>query len=138
MKNISIIDTGPIVALFDSSDKYHEKVKSFLKGYSGILVTSLPIITEVTHLLDFNIKAQIDFLKWVHIGALSVHNIVALQFDRIIYLMSKYSDRPMDFADATLVVIAEADNIKNIISLDSDFSIYRIKNKNKFKNILLS
>lgn len=140
MKNIfvtAVIDTGPLVALFDRSDRYHQKVKTFLKDYSGKLLSSSAVITEVTHLLDFNISAQVDFLKWIHAGALSVHPITELQFDRIIDLMTKYSDRPMDFADATLVIIAEELNIKKVISLDADFSIYRIKGKNKFENLLI-
>ncbi|MBU2652725.1 MAG: PIN domain-containing protein [bacterium] len=133
----AVIDTGPLVALFDRSDRHHQKVKTFLKDYSGKLITSLSIITEVTHLLDFNIEAQVDFLKWIHAGAISVYEITELQFDRIIDLMTKYSDRPMDFADATLIIIAEEVNIKKVISLDNDFSIYRIKGKSKFENLLL-
>ncbi len=133
----AVIDTGPIVALFDRSDKHHQRVKSFLKNYSGKLFTSPAVVTEVTHLLDFNVEAQLDFLKWIQFGALSVHEISELQFDRIIELMAKYSDRPMDFADATLVIIAEEHGVKKVVSLDSDFSIYRIKGKHKFANILL-
>lgn len=134
--NKVLIDTGPIVALFDKSDKYHKKISTFLKAFSGKLITSIAVITEVTHILDFNIKAQLNFLEWIRRGAIGIHEINELQFDRIIKLIKKYSDQPMDFADATLIVIAEEVNTKNIISIDNDFDIYRIKGKTKFKNLL--
>jgi predicted nucleic acid-binding protein len=59
---------------------------------------------------------------------------------RIIELTRKYADRPMDFADATLVIVAEKTGIKKIIGIDSDFDIYRlpgkIKIENEFKDML--
>ncbi|MEA3506034.1 MAG: PIN domain-containing protein [Elusimicrobiota bacterium] len=134
--NKVLINTGPIVALFDKSDKYHKKVKTFLKEFSGKLITSIAVITEVTHILDFNIKTQLNFLEWIRRGAIGIHEINELQLDRIIKLMKKYSDQPMDFSDATLIIIAEEINTKNIISIDNDFDIYRIKGKTKFKNLL--
>ena len=53
------------------------------------------------------------------------------------FLMEKYSDVPMDFADATLVLVAEELDINKIISLDRDFSIYRYKGRKKFRNLLI-
>ena len=62
MKN-TLIDADPLIALFNKNDKYHEKIKEFIKSYDRILTTSWPVITKVCHTLDFNINAQIDFLK---------------------------------------------------------------------------
>ena len=61
----TLIDSGPLIALFDGSDKYHSKVVEFLKTFKGELVTSWSVVTEVSHMLDFNLRVQIDFLKWV-------------------------------------------------------------------------
>lgn len=63
-----LIDTGPIVALFDKSDQYHEKAIKFISSYKGSLITSLATITETLYLLDFDQNAQIAFLKWVESG----------------------------------------------------------------------
>ncbi len=53
----------------------------------------------------------------------------------MIELTKKYRDRPMDFADATLVIAAEKTGIRHIISIDSDFYIYRLPGKVAIKNI---
>ena len=121
----TLIDAGPLIALFDKDDKYHEKIKKFLKEYKGRLYTSWPVITEVLHMLDFNVEVQIDFLKWIRKDALNVVSLTKESIIRIINLSEKYSDVPMDFADATLIVISETKNIKDIVSIDTDFYIYR-------------
>ncbi len=74
MKKI-LIDSGPLIALFDSSDKYHEKSVNFIKTNKFPLITTIASITETLHLLDFNRNAQIDFLEWISRGAVEIHNI---------------------------------------------------------------
>ena len=134
MKN-TLIDAGPLIALFNKSDKYHEKIKEFIKNYKGFLTTSWPVITEVCHMLDFNIGAQIDFLKWIKLGGLKVEDIETEEIDKIIKLSEKYSDIPMDLADATLIVISERLGIKEIITIDSDYYIYRTTEREMLINI---
>lgn len=136
MKKI-LIDSGPLIALFDASDKYHKGAIEFIKNNRLPLVTTLASITETLHLLDFNHNAQLDFLEWIKNGALEIHNIEKSDFERIKQLTDKYLDLPMDFADSCLVFLAEKLNINTIVTIDSDFTIYRIKGKKKFKVILL-
>ncbi len=126
----SLIDAGPLIALFDKDDKFYMPIKDFLKKYQGRLYTSWPVITEALHMLNFSVDAQMNFLKWIKRGALEVKEISTKDISRIIYLSEKYSDVPMDFADATLIILSEKEGIKEIISVDSDFYIYRdIRNK---------
>lgn len=134
MKN-TLIDAGPLISLFNKNDKYHQKIKEFIKKYNGKLITSWPVITEVCHMLDFNIQTQIDFLTWIQLGAVQIDNIDNQDLMRIIELSKKYSDVPMDLADASLVVLSERLNIKEIISIDSDYYIYRTINKEMIENI---
>ena len=136
MKNI-IIDAGPLIALFDKDDKYHNSVIKFLKTFDGQLITSWPVITEVTHLLSFNVNVQIDFLEWLKREAVTIVNLENIHLERIIQLSKKYSDVPMDLADSSLIVIAELTNITDIITIDSDYYIYKTKNKKSLNNILL-
>ena len=131
-----LIDSGPLIALFDTSDKYHKKSLSFIKKNTLPLVTTLASITEVLHLLDFNRNAQIDFLDWISKDALEIQNIEIPDFSCIRDLTIKYKDLPMDFADACLVYLAEKLNIEQIATIDRDFSIYRIKKNKKFKLVL--
>jgi predicted nucleic acid-binding protein len=136
VKNI-IVDAGPLIALFDKDDKYHNSVIKFLKTFDGQLITSWPAITEVTHLLSFNVNVQIDFLEWLKRKAVTIVNLENIHLERIIQLSKKYSDVPMDLADSSLIVIAELTNITEIITIDSDYYIYKTKNKKSLNNILL-
>lgn len=133
MKKI-LIDSGPLIALFDSSDKHHKKTVEFIKKNKFTLVTSIASITETLHLLDFNRNAQLDFIEWVSRGGVDIHDIQNIDFQRLKELTEKYRDLPMDFVDSCLVYLAEKLNIDNIATIDRDFTIYRIK---EF-NILLS
>ena len=130
MKKI-LIDSGPLIALFAASDKYHASAINFIKHNKSILITTIASVTETLHLLDFNRNAQIDFLEWVNKGAVEIQNIENSDFSRIRELISKYRDLPMDFADACLVFLAEKLNINMIATIDRDFTIYRIKGRRK-------
>ena len=135
MKKI-LIDSGPLIALFDSSDKYHSKAVEFIKNNKFQLITTIASITETLHLLDFNRNAQIDFLEWVSRGAVEIHNIENPDFQRLKELTEKYRDLPMDFADSCLVLLAEKLSLNTIATIDRDFSNYRIKGRKTFKTIL--
>ena len=136
MKNIILIDSGPLIALFDRSDKYHIKTKKFLKHYNGKLLTSWAVITEVSHMLDFNLNVQIDFLKWIERGGVILYSIEQCDLEDIITQMQNYTNVPMDLADATLMYIAHKENIKQIASIESDFDIYRTLKSGFLENLL--
>ena len=135
MKKI-LIDSGPLIALFDGNDEYHQKAVEFIKNNTGELITTLASITETLHLLDFNRNAQIDFLSWLNEGAVSIEPIDNNDLSRIKELIVKYRDLPMDFADACLVFLGEKLNIDKIATIDRDFDIYRIRGKKYFKVVL--
>ena len=134
MQNI-LIDAGPIIALFNKNDKYHEKIKDFMKNYEGKLTSTWPVVTEVSHMLDFNIQTQIDFLTWIKLGGVVVEDLEKEDLNRIIELSKKYSDIPMDLADASLIVLSEKMKIKQIITIDSDYYVYRTINKEMLENV---
>jgi hypothetical protein len=132
----SLIDAGPLIALFDKDDKYHMPAKTFLMEYTGELVTTWPVITEASHLLDFNINTQIDFLKWLHLEAVKIFHLTSNHFERLIELCRKYADLPMDIADGSLIIASEETGIRNIATIDSDYHVYRTKDKRALKNVL--
>jgi predicted nucleic acid-binding protein len=131
----TLIDAGPIIALFNKNDRYHKKIKEFLKNYNGMLTTTWPVVTEISHMLDFNVQTQIDFLTWIQLGGVNIEAIENENIGRIIELSTKYSDIPMDLADASLVVLSEKLNIKKIITIDSDYYVYRTIKKELIDNI---
>jgi len=142
VENIAVIDAGPLIALFDKSDTYHQKAKQRLEEYRkhihGRLITTWPIITEVTYILEAHVhlEAQLDFLKWITIGGIEMFDLQKEHLSKIIELQKKYSDLPMDFADATLLIAAESLDINKVFSIDKDFSIYRILGKKHLENLM--
>jgi len=134
MRN-TLIDAGPIIALFDRSDKYHNHIIDLIKQEAFHLITTWPVITEVSHMLDFDNRAQISLLEWIYRGGLELAQIDTTGIQRIIELTEKYNDVPMDPADATLIVAAETLGIREIISIDHDFYVYRTIKKEMITNI---
>ncbi|MCG8384723.1 MAG: PIN domain-containing protein [Cytophagales bacterium] len=121
----TLIDAGPLIALFDKNDQYHAKAVSFLKDFEGSLFTTWPVVTEVSHMLGFSVKTQVNFLTWINRGGLEILELEYYHLLRIIELSEKFGDVPMDLADATLIVASEIRGILEIASIDSDFYIYR-------------
>jgi predicted nucleic acid-binding protein len=133
-----VIDSGPLIALFDKDDQYHHQALEFIRKLKGELITNYAVLTEVSHLLDFSTRVQIDFLRWVFDGGVSVVDIITDDLARIIELTEKYSDLPMDFADASLVVLCERMAIRDIASIDKDFGVYRTRDRVAFRNLFLN
>jgi predicted nucleic acid-binding protein len=130
-----LIDAGPLIALFDSNDKFNHSIRAFLKEHPYRFVSTIAVFTEVSHMLDFNTNAQCDFYNWVMYKGVIISDINQNDMYRVVELTGKYADIPMDFADATLVITAEKTGIREIISLDRDFDIYRLPGKEQIHNI---
>ena len=132
----SLVDSGPLVALFDKDDLYHQSVLSFLSEYPGRLYTSWLVIAEVGHLLNFSVRRQIAFLQWIQAGGAEVLDLNRTFLERLTELAEKYQDLPMDFADGSLIVLAEIHNVSNILTFDSDFYVLRTRKKQMLTNLL--
>jgi predicted nucleic acid-binding protein len=135
VRNITLIDSGPLIALFDKNDKFHEQILSFMKSYEGELLTTWAVMTEVSHMLDFNLRVQLAFLEWIERGAVTIYEINQSDLRTIIPMIKKYTNVPMDLADSSLMFIAQKENITDIISIDSYFDIYRTLKKGFLNNL---
>ena len=135
MPDSILIDAGPLIALFDSSEKHHRSIRDFLKRHPYRYVSTIAVFTEVSHMLDFSVHAQRDFYEWIMCKGVIINDINQNDMPRLVELTGKYADIPMDFADATLVIAAEKTGIREIISLDKDFDIYRLPGKEMIHNI---
>ena len=127
------VDTGPIVAIFDKNDDKHNICVETFKTIQEPLITTWPVITEAFHLLGFSHAVQDDLWEFIERGAVSVHNLDKNLASECRKLMKQYHDLPMDFADASLVAVADAENISAIFTLDKDFKVYRTKKNKRFK-----
>jgi len=98
------------------------------------LATSAAVLTELFHLLGHNrpdVAAAWGFLRS---GAVTVAAIVDADLAELDGLMARYHDRPMDFADATLVHLANRESLTTILTIDhNDFETYRIGRRKRFQ-----
>jgi len=131
-----VVDAGPLVALFDRNDRYHRRALEFVRTCRSHLITNLPALTEVTFLLRFSVDAQRDFLSWAH-RSLEIDQSTSSDLPRIMELLDKYRDLPADFADVSLLALAERLNVLRVASVDSDFAVYRLSGKRRFENVFL-
>ena len=129
----AILDTGPWVALIDKSESKHDICVRWLKNFSGKLYSTESVLTEVLYLLNFSVKAQIAAIDFVLKSVVEIIPSSVDSMKKVRILMKKYSDLPMDYADATIVCLAMDTGIYNIITLDQkDFNIYKFKKKQSF------
>ena len=124
----AILDTGPWVALIDRSESKHSICVQWLKNYSGRLYSTEAVLTEVLYLLNFSVKAQSAAIDFVLKSVVEIIPSSVASLKKAKDLIKKYSDLPMDYADATLVCLSIDTGIRNIITFDEkDFNIYRVK-----------
>ncbi len=129
-----IIDTGPLVALFDDAEPAHKPCHAVLKRQKNALVTTWPVLTEAFYFLSGWDRGQSKLWEFVLSGGVHVREIPEDLHRRIYELLKKYSDNPMDLADASLVAIAEHHKINKIFTLDrKDFLRYRPKHCSHFE-----
>jgi predicted nucleic acid-binding protein len=123
-----LVDTGPLVALLDPSDAARDRCRAALDRLHGLdLITTEAVVTEASYLLDFSVAAPAALQLLLASGRPRLEPIAASDRPRLAALMERYKDQPMDYADATLVLLAEKLGTSRIFTLDRrDFSIYRI------------
>ena len=120
--------------MFDKSDRQHRPVTGALKtARHALLLTTWPCVTEATHLLE-RIDLQLALLTYVHRGFMAVSEFTAADLEQFIAWMAKYRDRPMDFADASLVWLAAESGVAEILTTDrADFETYRLPKGRRFR-----
>jgi predicted nucleic acid-binding protein len=130
----ALIDTGAILALLDKTDRWHGPCLEAFRQLRLPLVTSEAVLTELFHLVgDSHHEVEIAW-KFVCSGAIRLAVIQDAELPEIRDLMARYSDRPMDFADATLVYLAKREGLSTVFTVDhSDFSTYRIEGHKRFR-----
>ena len=121
-----LIDTGPLVALFNSTDQFHTPCVNTLKTIHDPLFTLWPVITEAMYLLEGSSIAQEGLWEFLLSRTLILLSLDIEDLARMRELMHRYRDRQMDLADAALVRVAEREQIQTIFTIDQrDFQIYQ-------------
>jgi predicted nucleic acid-binding protein len=130
----ALIDTGAILALLDRTDRWHDSCVTAFRRLRLPLLTSEAVLTELFHMVGDGRREMEAAWRFVRSGALDLGTIENAELPHIHTLMSRYWDRPMDFADATLVHLAKRESLSVILTVDhADFATYRIQGKRQFR-----
>lgn len=134
MQANALIDTGAILALLDRSDRWHRICVETFSSLRLPLITSEAVLTGLFHLVGDSRQEMETTWKFVRSGALQMAAISDEELPAVHSLVSRYWDRPMDFADATLVYLAKREALSTVFTVDRpDFEIYRIDGRRRFR-----
>ena len=134
-----LIDSGPLLALFNASDAWHAPVLAWLKQHPNVaLVSTWPVLTEVCALLARRVhnQAALDFLLWVERGGLRVDAPVDASLPQMRRIAQRFASLPLDLADASITEAAERLGLRHILSVDADFDVYRDARGQPLVNLL--
>ncbi len=134
---MSLIDANAMVNLVDKRQSRSVEFRSLFNTLPRPLLTTWPAFTEAMYLV-FGIGGwplENKLWDYVRLGLIRFHFPDEAETQRMIELMERYRDRPMDLADASLVAAAEALNNPSIFTQDADFYIYLFQNKRAFEVI---
>jgi hypothetical protein len=122
-----LLDTGALVSLLDRSQSRHQEFVRFYSGWTAPVVSTEAVLTEATHLLGRTPGGRLACLDFFLAGGAVLVPPSAASLRRCRELVERYADQPMDYADASLVVLAEELNTNLVFTTDRrDFAVYRI------------
>jgi len=133
-----LIDTGPLVAYLDARDPDHETVARRLEAFSGRLVTTSAVVTESVHLVAADTRGPRLLADFLLAASVEVHDLSRPpEIHEAVTLMESYTNLPMDYADATLLLLAEALGIHDLLTLDRrGFNAFRTREGDALRLVL--
>jgi len=133
---VILVDTGPLVALFDPQDAQHGRCREVLRTLQEPLCTTVAVLTEAFHMLAPGSYGADRLREFMRRGGLTVWFMDATSLPRAFALMEQYADHPMDLADASLIVAAEVLHTRKVFTIDrQDFATYRIRRGHRYYGV---
>jgi uncharacterized protein len=127
----TLVDTGFLVAAFSNRDRFKASAKAYLVNHRPDLITVAPVIVETCFFLDAQEKRNL--LEWAQRGGLEVAEWPVSAYSQVNAIITKYADRDIDLADATLIWLAAKTGTQAILTIDiKDFSVYRLTGSKRF------
>lgn len=134
MQPTGLIDTGALLAVLNPRDRWHPACVEAFETLRLPLATTAAVLAELFHLVGdhpHNVQAAWRLLRS---GAVTVLPVADEDLADLERLMDRYGDRPMDFADATLVHLAATHSLTTVFTVDhDDFETYRIPGGRSFR-----
>ena len=134
-----LVDSGPLVALFNGADHWHPPVLTWLQANPAArLVSTWPVATEVCALLARRMHnaCALDFLRWAQRGAISLESAVEGSLTETLRISERFADLPFDLADASIAETASRLRVRHVLSIDADFDVYRDRAGKPLVNLL--
>ena len=134
-----LVDSGPLIALFNAADRWHAPVLRWLRAHpQAQLISTWPVATEVCALLARRIanEAALDFLRWAQRGALAFDRADDSSLPEVLRISERFASLPFDLADASIAEAAARLKLKHILSIDADFDVYRDRAGKPLVNLL--
>jgi hypothetical protein len=133
-----LVDTGPLVAYLDGGDPAHAVVADHLDGFSGRLATTSAVVTEAMHLVASDSRGPRLLADLLAETAAEVYDLSRPpDLHHAVALMERYRNLPMDFADATLLLLAEAVGVEDLLTLDRrGFAAFRTRQGRALRLVL--
>lgn len=133
-----LLDTGPLVAALNRRDPHHPRCAGALAAFAGTLLTTGAIVTEAMHFLGTAPEGPAALAGFLDDAQVDIRDCFAPpRLQAAAGLMKKYADTPMDFGDATLVLLADELGTGDILTLDvRGFRTYRFRGTRRFRLVL--
>jgi uncharacterized protein len=134
-----LVDSGPLLALFNRADRWHSPVVDWLQGNGAArLVSTWPVATEVCALLARRVAndCALDFLRWAQRGGITLEGAAPGSLTEVLHIAERFADLPFDLADATVAEAAARLRVRHILSIDADFEVYRDRSNKPLVNLL--
>lgn len=129
-----LLDTGALVSLLDRREPLHERCREVLREWRRPIVSTGAILTEASHLLGPLPGGPAACLDYFIRGAAILVPTTSSMLRRCRTLVERYADVPMDYADSTLVALAEELDTDAVFTTDRrDFEIYRVSDRRAFR-----
>jgi uncharacterized protein len=135
-----LVDSGPLIALFNAADKWHATVLAWLAAQpQARLLTTWPVATEVCALLARRIhnRAALDFLRWAQRGGIDLDLPTATTLAEMLHASERLADLPFDLAVASIAEAAQRLRVTRLLSIDADFAVYRDRRGKALRNVLI-
>jgi len=132
---VAFIDAGPLVAYYNRGDKWHAMAQRFFESFKGRLITSESVVTEVMWLLAEDWRVQNELLEDLQKELYQIIPLTLPDLKAIASLNKKYRNVPGDFADLSIVALSERLEVRDVVSLDADFDIYRAYGNKTFNQL---
>jgi uncharacterized protein len=134
-----LVDSGPLIALFNAADHWHGSVLAWLAANPGaVLYGTWPVATEVCALLArrINNDCALDFLRWAQRGGITLDGAAPGSLTEVLRISERFANLPFDLADASVAEAASRLRIRHVLTIDADFDVYRDKSGKPLINLL--